>query len=52
MNKSKIYLYLGVFCVQVGACIIHFGFGLIIFGLWLLLGSYIEFEEENEKLED
>lgn len=48
MKKSKLYFTVGFICVQAGACIIHFGFGLIILGLWLLLVSYIEFEEQNE----
>jgi hypothetical protein len=52
MNKEKLLFLAGVACVQTGACMIHYGLGLIILGTWLLIGSYIEYEKENEEEEE
>lgn len=51
MKLEKIYLCAGVVAFQVGACMIHYGLGLMILGVFLLLSSYLEFEE-NEKEEE
>jgi hypothetical protein len=45
MDKSKIYFAIGIIAFQFGACMIHIGLGVMLLGAWLLLGSYIEFED-------
>ena len=45
MDKSKIYFAIGIIAFQLGACMIHIGLGVMLLGAWLLLGSYIEFED-------
>ena len=48
MNKEKIYFTVGIVAFQCGACMIHLGLGLMLMGAWLLLGSFIEFEKNQE----
>ena len=45
MDKSKNYFIIGFIAFQLGACMIHIGLGVMLLGAWLLLGSYIEFED-------
>ena len=45
MDKSKIYFTIGFIAFQLGACMIHIGLGVMLPGVWLLLGSYVEFED-------
>ena len=45
MEKSKIYFTIGIVLLQYGACLIHWGLGLMLLGVWLLLGSYMEFKD-------
>ncbi len=48
MDKEKIYFTVGIVAFQCGACMIHWGLGLMLMGAWLLLGSFIEFEKNQE----
>ena len=48
MKESKIYFTIGIVLLQCGAFLIHWGLGLIFIGAWLLLGSYVEFEDNYE----
>jgi hypothetical protein len=48
MKKSKIYFSIGVIALQLGACMIHIGLCVMLLGAWLLLFSYLEFEENYE----
>ena len=48
MNKEKIYFTVGIVAFQCGACMIHWGLGLMLLGAWLLLGSFFEFQKNNE----
>jgi hypothetical protein len=52
MNKERIYFTVGIIAFQVGACMIHYGPGLMLLGVWLLLGSFIEFEKNQEDEDD
>jgi high-affinity Fe2+/Pb2+ permease len=45
MDKSKIYFAIGFIAFQLGACMIHIGLCVMLLGAWLLVGSYLEFEE-------
>ena len=45
MDKSKIYFAIGIIAFQLGACMIHIGLCVMLLGAWLLLFSYIEFED-------
>jgi high-affinity Fe2+/Pb2+ permease len=45
MDKSKIYFAIGFIAFQLGACMIHIGLGVMLLGAWMLLYSYIEFED-------
>ena len=45
MDKSKNYFIIGFIAFQLGACMIHIGLGVMLLGAWLLLGSYMEFED-------
>ena len=45
MKKSNIYFSIGVIALQLGACMIHIGLCIMLLGAWLLLFSYIEFED-------
>ncbi len=45
MNKEKTYIMIGAVLIQCGACMIHFGLGIILLGAWFLIGSYFEFEK-------
>ena len=49
MKKSKFDFILGFLIIQIGACWIHKGLGLIILGVYFMVCSYIEFEEENDE---
>lgn len=48
MKKSKIYFSIGVIALQLGACMIHIGLGLMLLGAWMLFSSYMEFEDNYE----
>jgi len=48
MKKSNIYFSIGVIALQLGACMIHIGLGLMLFGAWMLFSSYMKFEENYE----
>ena len=48
MKKSKIYFSIGVIALQLGACMIHIGLGLMLLGAWMLFRSYMEFEDNYE----
>ena len=48
MKKSKIYFTIGFIAFQLGACMIHIGLGLMLFGALMLFYSYLEFEENHE----
>lgn len=50
MKKSRFDFILGFLLIQVGACWIHKGLGLIILGVYFMVCSYVEFE--NIKDED
>ena len=52
MNKENIYFTVGIVAFQCGACMIHWGLGLMLLGAWLLLGSFIEFEKNNKDDEE
>ena len=52
MDKEKIYFTVGIVAFQCGACMIHWGLGLMLLGAWLLLGSFIEFEKNQEDEDD
>ena len=47
-RKFKIYSSIGVIVLQLGACMIHIGLGLMLLGAFLLVGSYFEFEKNHE----
>ena len=48
MKKSKIYFAIGIMLFQFGACLIHRGLGIMLFGALILFYSYLEFEENHE----
>ena len=48
MKKSKNYFIIGFIAFQLGACMIHIGLGVMLLGAWMLLWSYMEFEENYE----
>ena len=48
MDKSKIYFIIGLIAFQLGACMIHIGLGVMLVGVFLLIGSYLKFEENYE----
>ena len=48
MKKSNIYFSIGVIALQLGACMIHIGLGVMLVGVFLLIGSYLKFEENYE----
>lgn len=52
MDKEKIYFTVGIVAFQCGACMIHWGLGLMLLGAWLLLCSFIEFEKNQEYEDD
>lgn len=52
MKKSDIYLCIGIIALQLGACMIHIGLGVMLLGAVLLVGSYLEFEENYEDKEE
>jgi hypothetical protein len=52
MNKEKIYFTVGIIAFQVGACMIHYGLGLMLLGVWLLLGSFIEYDKNHQDEEE
>ena len=52
MKKSKIYFCTGIIALQLGACLIHLGLGLMLLGALLLFCSYMEFEENYEDKEE
>ena len=45
MKKSKNYFIIGFIAFQLGACMIHIGLGVMLLGAWMLLWSYMEFED-------
>ena len=49
MRKSKIYLFTGIIALQLGACMIHSGLGLMLIGGLLLFGSYMEYNKDNKE---
>jgi len=49
MDKSKIYFTIGFIAFQFGACMIHIGLCVMLLGAWLLLYSYIEFEDNYKR---
>jgi hypothetical protein len=52
MKRSRIYFSLGIILLQVGACMIHYGLGLMMAGAFLLFCSYMEFEENHKDEEE
>ena len=48
MKRCKIYFSIGVIALQLGACMIHIGLGLMLLGAWMLFNSYLELEENYE----
>ena len=45
--KSKIYAFLGIFFIVVGAFYINFGLGLMVSGAVFMLESYLEFDKRE-----
>ena len=52
MNKEKIYLNLGIIAFQFGACMIHWGLGLMVLGGFLILGAFIEYDNNHPDEEE
>ena len=52
MNKEKIYFTIGFVAFQCGAFMIHYGLGLMLLGVWLLVCSFIEYDKHQDEEED
>ena len=49
MKKSDICLCTGIIALQLGACLIHYGLGLMLLGGFLLFCSYMEYNKDNKE---
>ena len=49
MKKSKIYACIGIPAFLFGCSMIHTGLGIAVSGLLLIILSYLEFVDEEEK---
>ena len=47
MDKETIYFFIGIVAFQTGAFMLHYGLGIMFFGVWMLLGSYIEHDKNH-----
>ena len=52
MNKEKIYFTIGIVAFQCGAFMIHYGLGLMLLGVWLLVYSFIEYDKHHPDEEE
>lgn len=53
MKESKIYFYTGIIALLIGACLIHWGLGLMFWGALSLLYYYFEITYNcNDKKEE
>ena len=52
MSKENVLFVAGMACLGAGAYLVHPGLALMVLGVWLLIGSYFEYEKNNPDEEE